>query len=134
MGNPLLDISDNVTKDVLEKYGLESNNAILAEEKHLPLYAELAKQPNVKYIAGGATQNSIRVAQWMLQEKDATAYMGCVGDCFPRVHRARLAGGGEAGRAVLHEPLGALPHAGPTIQGLLRQDHSECRFPFWERD
>merc|ERR1711988_1816294 len=30
--------------------------------------------------AGGATQNSIRVAQWMLQEPGATAYMGCVGD------------------------------------------------------
>merc|ERR1719197_1596411 len=33
----------------------------------------------VQYIAGGATQNSIRVAQWMLQEQGATAYMGCVG-------------------------------------------------------
>merc|ERR1719335_828602 len=36
--------------------------------------------PNVKYIAGGATQNSIRVAQWMLQAPGATAYMGCVGN------------------------------------------------------
>merc|ERR1719265_2842025 len=33
----------------------------------------------VEYIPGGATQNSIRVAQWMLQEAGATAYMGCVG-------------------------------------------------------
>jgi len=80
MGNPLLDISDKVTEDTLKKYGLESNNAILAEEKHLPLYKELAAQPNVKYVAGGATQNSIRVAQWMLQQPGATAYMGCVGD------------------------------------------------------
>merc|ERR1712118_433308 len=80
MGNPLLDISDNVTVATLEKYGLESNNAILAEEKHLPLYKELAAQPNVKYVAGGATQNSIRVAQWMLQQPGATAYMGCVGE------------------------------------------------------
>merc|ERR1712224_909641 len=80
MGNPLLDISDNVTMGTWEKYGLESNNAILAEEKHLPLYKELAAQPNVKYVAGGATQNSIRVAQWMLQEPGATAYMGCVGE------------------------------------------------------
>merc|ERR1719161_95072 len=39
--------------------------------------------PNVKYIAGGATQNSIRVAQWMLQEAGKTAYIGCVGsDAF----------------------------------------------------
>lgn len=80
MGNPLLDISSEVDKSVLEKYGLELNNAILAEEKHQPLYAELAKLPSVQYIAGGATQNSIRVAQWMLQEAGATAYMGCVGN------------------------------------------------------
>jgi len=80
MGNPLLDISDNVTKATLDKYGLKANDAILAEEKHLPLYKELAAQPGVKYVAGGATQNSIRVAQWMLQQAGATAYMGCVGE------------------------------------------------------
>jgi len=80
MGNPLLDISDNVTEETLSKYGLEANNAVLADEKHIPLYAELAKQPKVQYIAGGATQNSIRVAQWMMQEPGKTAYMGCVGD------------------------------------------------------
>merc|ERR1719287_37929 len=34
--------------------------------------------PNVQYIAGGATQNTIRVAQWMLQQPGATAYMGCL--------------------------------------------------------
>jgi len=83
MGNPLVDISDEVDKEVLEKYGLELNNAILAEDKHQPIYAELAARPNVQYIAGGATQNSIRVAQWMLQAPGATAYMGCVGsDAF----------------------------------------------------
>merc|ERR1712038_1980172 len=39
----------------------------------------MIKLPNVQYIAGGATQNTIRVAQWMLQQADATAYMGCIG-------------------------------------------------------
>jgi len=39
----------------------------------------MAKMPEVKNIAGGATQNSIRVAQWMLQEAGRTAYMGCIG-------------------------------------------------------
>merc|ERR1712224_864796 len=48
-------------------------------EKHQPLFAEMVKRPGVQYIAGGATQNSIRVAQWMLQTKGSTAYMGCVG-------------------------------------------------------
>jgi len=34
---------------------------------------------DVQFIAGGATQNTIRVAQWMLQTAGSTAYMGCVG-------------------------------------------------------
>merc|ERR1712066_973977 len=79
MGNPLLDISDNVDKAMLEKYGLEPGGIILAEEKHQPLFPEMTKRPGVRYIAGGATQNSIRVAQWMLQAPGSTAYMGCVG-------------------------------------------------------
>jgi len=33
----------------------------------------------VKYIAGGAAQNTIRVAQWMLQKKKATVFLGAVG-------------------------------------------------------
>jgi sugar/nucleoside kinase (ribokinase family) len=41
---------------------------------------ELVASSGVEYIAGGATQNSIRVAQWMLQVAGATAYMGCVGN------------------------------------------------------
>jgi adenosine kinase len=79
MGNPLLDISAEVGQAMLDKYGLKGGDAILAEEKHQPLFDEMASQPNVQYIAGGATQNSIRVAQWILQTAGATAYMGCVG-------------------------------------------------------
>ena len=41
---------------------------------------ELSTKTGVEYIAGGATQNSIRVAQWMLQVPGATTYLGCVGD------------------------------------------------------
>lgn len=80
MGNPLLDISAAVSPDILSKYDLLPNNAILAEDKHTPLYSELASLPNVSYIAGGATQNSIRVAQWMLQTPGATSYFGAIGD------------------------------------------------------
>jgi len=80
MGNPLLDISAEVTQAVFDKYELKPGNAILAEAMHAPLYGELSAMAGVKYIAGGATQNSIRVAQWMLQEPGMTAYMGCVGD------------------------------------------------------
>eukprot|EP01039_Chlorochromonas_danica_P008767 gene8767-9669_t len=79
MCNPLLDISAEVPLSLLEKYGVSLNNAILAEEKHLPLYQELIDNYPVQYIAGGATQNSIRVAQWMLQVPGSTSYFGAVG-------------------------------------------------------
>lgn len=79
MGNPLLDISAVVPKEFAEKYGLKMNNAILAEEAHLPLYQDMVDTFPVEYIAGGATQNAIRVAQWMMQTPGATSYFGGVG-------------------------------------------------------
>lgn len=97
IGNPLLDISAEVTPEFLEKcvqsksiialmyrcsymhrYGLSANNAILADETHKPLYEDLVKEFKVDYIAGGAAQNSIRGAQWMLPPH-STSYFGCVG-------------------------------------------------------
>merc|ERR1711865_628521 len=67
MGNPLLDISAVVDQKFLDKWDLKMNNAILAEPKHVEMYKELVDKFQVEYVAGGATQNSIRVAQWMLQ-------------------------------------------------------------------
>jgi adenosine kinase len=80
LGNPLLDISAPVDDTWLTRYDLKTNNAILCEKKHEPIYAELVSRPNVEYIAGGAAQNTIRVAQWMLQIPGATGYTGCVGN------------------------------------------------------
>ncbi|KAL7092079.1 hypothetical protein ACP275_12G143500 [Erythranthe tilingii] len=79
MGNPLLDISAVVDQEFLDKYDIKLNNAILAEDKHLPMYDDMSSKYTVEYIAGGATQNSIRVAQWMLQKPGATSYMGSIG-------------------------------------------------------
>ncbi|CAN4126146.1 unnamed protein product [Withania somnifera] len=79
MGNPLLDISAVIDQDFLNKYDIKPNNAILAEDKHLPMYEEMTSKYNVEFIAGGATQNSIRVAQWMLQIPGATSYIGSIG-------------------------------------------------------
>merc|ERR1719393_1193659 len=81
-GNPLLDISANVGQDVLDEWGAKLNNAILAEEQHKPLYAKLASTQKCDYIAGGATLNSIRVAQWLLTasgEAGCTSFIGCIG-------------------------------------------------------
>jgi len=78
-GNPLLDISAVVEQSVLDEWGCELNNAILAEDKHKALYKKLADTHPVEYIAGGATQNSIRVAQWMMGAPGATAFVGAIG-------------------------------------------------------
>jgi adenosine kinase len=50
--NPLLDISADVPEEILKKYEVSLNNAILAEEKHLPLYNELISNYPIQYIAG----------------------------------------------------------------------------------
>ena len=81
MCNPLLDISAVVPAEFIEKYEAPHGGAMLAGEKQQPLYDELVKNYPVNYIAGGATQNVMRVFQWMNQSSIPTAtFLGCVGD------------------------------------------------------
>ncbi|XP_076680275.1 adenosine kinase 2 isoform X1 [Andrena cerasifolii] len=79
MGNPLLDISAAVDSNFLKKYDLNSNDAILAQEKHKPMYDELIDMYKADFIAGGSVQNTMRVAQWFLDKPRIATYMGCVG-------------------------------------------------------
>ncbi|ORY23820.1 adenosine kinase [Naematelia encephala] len=81
MGNPLLDIQVDSSEGpkYLEKYDLKSNDAILAEEKHMPIYDDIVKNAKVDYVAGGAGQNTARGAAYVLPEK-SVAYIGSVGD------------------------------------------------------
>jgi adenosine kinase len=95
MGNPLLDMQCTADAALLEKYKLKSNDAILAGPEHAPLFEELKKRENVEYIPGGATQNSMRVAQWVLQRPNTTTFMGSVGkDDYASIlsEKARAAG------------------------------------------
>lgn len=63
---------------MLEKHELGADNAILAEDKHKKVFEELAAlQPD--YIAGGSVQNSLRVCQWVIQQKDVAVFFGAVG-------------------------------------------------------
>ncbi|CAL8469677.1 g9218 [Coccomyxa elongata] len=95
MGNPLLDIMAEVDQEILDKYDIKLANQILAEEKHLPLFEELSAKKDVQYVAGGATQNSIRAAQWLLQVPGATSYFGSVGkdDYAEKLRKAATDGG-----------------------------------------
>jgi len=80
IGNPLLDISAPVSSAFLDKYKIKVGNAILAEELHMPMYDELSKSPDVDYTAGGATLNTIRIAQWAGNKAGRTGYIGCISD------------------------------------------------------
>ncbi|KAF4124138.1 adenosine kinase [Geosmithia morbida] len=77
--NPLLDIQAKGDQALLDKYGLKANDAILAEEKHKPLYEDLLNNYDAKLIAGGAAQNSARGAQYILPP-NSVVYLGGAGD------------------------------------------------------
>jgi len=79
IGNPLLDVSAEVDQAFLDKYGVKLNNAILAEDQHLPVFEDLVANHKVQFIAGGATQNTARVAQWQINVPGAVTYTGCIG-------------------------------------------------------
>lgn len=79
LGNPLLDIQAEVSPEYLKKYGLNSNDAILADSGHKRIYEELMKLKETHVLAGGAAQNSARGAQYMLPP-DSVIYFGCVGE------------------------------------------------------
>ncbi|BGP54720.1 hypothetical protein JCM8202_003225 [Rhodotorula sphaerocarpa] len=78
MGNPLLDMSVSEAPELLEKYGLKKNDAVLAEGKQKEIYADLQENYKVLYVAGGAAQNAARAAQYVLPT-GSTAYLGAVG-------------------------------------------------------
>eukprot|EP00927_Polykrikos_kofoidii_P057433 TRINITY_DN5157_c0_g1_i1.p1 TRINITY_DN5157_c0_g1~~TRINITY_DN5157_c0_g1_i1.p1 ORF type:complete len:546 (-),score=87.42 TRINITY_DN5157_c0_g1_i1:98-1735(-) len=80
IGTPLIDISSEVDPSLLERYGLEFDGTIAAREQHQALFEEMKSWTTVRYTAGGSALNTVRFAQWMLQERGATAFAGIVGD------------------------------------------------------
>lgn len=58
----------NNGEEVLKKYDLKSNDAILVEEKHESIYDYVREKYEITYVAGGASQNAARAAQVSLLE------------------------------------------------------------------
>ncbi|CAH00643.1 adenosine kinase [Kluyveromyces lactis] len=83
LGNPLLDIQVDVTESYLAKYGLKSNDAILVEagsgDAKLNIFDEIVEMEDVKFVAGGAAQNTARGIAYVLG-KDQVGYFGSVGE------------------------------------------------------
>lgn len=80
IGNCLLDITVVTDKSFLDRFNLLPNNAIIAGPAHKNLYDTMMKEFEPAFLPGGATQNSIRVAQWLLRTPRATTFFGSVGD------------------------------------------------------
>ena len=79
---PILDITMNVDQLYLDQYGLKADNGILASEAHASIYADMlqnSRELGVRFSPGGTTQNCVRVAQWYLDEEEATSIVGCIG-------------------------------------------------------
>ncbi|KAL1587826.1 hypothetical protein WHR41_03531 [Cladosporium halotolerans] len=76
--NPLLDILGKGDEAMLKQYGLNANDAILAEEKHMGIFEDLLQNRKAILTAGGAAQNTARGAQYILPPK-SVIYFGCVG-------------------------------------------------------
>ncbi|VDB99563.1 unnamed protein product [Peniophora sp. CBMAI 1063] len=80
MGHPLLDmqVTGSEAEALLDKYGLQPNDGIRAEDKHKQIYDEIARGHSVTYVAGG-TANAARAAAYILPPK-TVVYTGCTGD------------------------------------------------------
>lgn len=80
--NPLLDVQATVSADYLAKYDLKDNDAILIEDsandKRMEIFNDLMTVPDVKFIAGGAGQNTARGIAYIVGP-NKVAYFGSVG-------------------------------------------------------
>jgi len=86
IGQPMLDITATVTEDFLNRYGLNSNDSILATERHENLFQDVVTNHQVGIFPGGQTLNTIRCAKWMLGEEVNALYTGAIGkDEFGRI-------------------------------------------------
>lgn len=61
-GNPMLDVAAHLGKEAMDKYDLPYGGAVLAEEKHKPLFTEIMKHPTLVTTAGGSALNTVRCA------------------------------------------------------------------------
>ena len=74
IGNPIVDISAEVTKDILIKYNLKFGETVFANQSNSGFYQELENMPQVTYIPGGSIQNTLRVAALCLNMENKSNF------------------------------------------------------------
>ena len=66
IGNPIVDISAEITRPILDKYNLHFGETVFANPSNVGYFQELERMPQVTYIPGGSIQNTLRVTAWCL--------------------------------------------------------------------
>ncbi len=66
IGNPIVDISAEITQEILKLYNLHFGETVFANPSNEGFYKALEDMPQVTYIPGGSIQNTLRVAAWCL--------------------------------------------------------------------
>jgi adenosine kinase len=70
IGNPIVDISAEIEKEILPRYKLVWGGTFFADESNMGFFDVLESKPQVTYIPGGSIQNTLRVAKWCLNMEE----------------------------------------------------------------
>lgn len=66
IGNPIIDITAQINKELIQKYGLKCGETIFSNNENEDFFKEIENKPEVTYTSGGSVQNSLRVASFCL--------------------------------------------------------------------
>ena len=87
IGDPIVDITSEIDTEIIKKYNMKWGDTVFLDENNdNGVYGELERMPEVRYIPGGAVENSLRVLAWCLnmdpnnKDKFKITMMGCAGD------------------------------------------------------
>ena len=84
-GSPLMDIIADVDTDFLLENKINLNTTIHSKIEDIKWFDYFVNQYNVTYVSGGCQFNTMRVFNWMLNEKnddDVIAFLGSVGNDY----------------------------------------------------
>lgn len=76
LGAPLLDITAHYSQETLDKYGLKLDDCIRETERQESLFRSLLCKVDMQKSAGGSSQNSARIAKWVLSDKGRVSFVG----------------------------------------------------------
>lgn len=125
IGNPIVDISAEVEKEIIQKFGLKWGETVFANQMNIGFFTELESKPQVTYIPGGSIQNALRVCSWCLnmepmnKNKYSINMLGAVGD---DIYRDKI--------------LVALKMAGvkPLLQSIPKMFTSRCGVGIYKKE